>query len=191
MADSEPGFVLHRRPYGETSLLVELFLAGSGRAGAVARGGRQPRRDQARAEPFRPLHIALAGKGELATLRRAEPADTGYRLGGEGLVLGLYLNELVMRLCPRRDPHPRTFGAYTQALVSIAEGGRDLALRRFETVLLAELGVAPDWGRCAACGTPVVPETVYDWQPERGVLCTACSPAPSAPSAWERTTSPM
>lgn len=171
-------YILHRRPYRETSLLVELFTEDAGRVGVVARGARKPRKGATPLEPFRPLQVGLVGGGELRTLRGAETLGAAAGLRGEALYLGFYLNELLLRLCARFDPYPRVFGAYRETLAALAGGGRDRPLRAFEAGLLRELGLAPDWDRCAGCGEPVVPEASYAWQAELGLLCAACTRAP-------------
>ncbi len=171
----EAAFVLHRAPYGETSLRVELFAEGSGRLGAVARGGRRPRRGTAALEPFRPFRVHWSGGGELRTLRGWEPGGASVALRGQALYLGFYLNELLLRLCARFDPYPRVFAAYRETLAALAEGGQDRALRLFEAGLLRELGLAPDWDRCGACQSPIIPEEYYAWEPEMGLTCHACA----------------
>ena len=176
---SEPGahtaYILHRRPYRETSLLVELFSRDSGRVGAVARGGRKPRKGAPPLEPFRPLQVSWAGKGDLRTLRETEPEGQAVPLAGEALYLGFYVNELLLRLCPRFDPYPWVFSAYTATLQALAAGERDAALRRFETGLLRELGLAPEWDRCGGCGAAVDAGAWYGWEAERGPLCAGCA----------------
>jgi DNA repair protein RecO (recombination protein O) len=176
--ESHTAYILHRRPYRETSLLVELFTEDAGRVGVVARGARKPRKGATPLEPFRPLQVAWAGRGELRSLRGAEALGAPADLRGETLYLGFYLNELLLRLCPRFDPYPRVFGAYRETLAALADGGRDRPLRAFEAGLLGELGLAPDWERCAGCGEPVAAEASYAWQAELGLLCPSCSGGP-------------
>ena len=96
-----PGFVLHARPYRETSALVEAFTAEHGRVGLVAKGAKRARSRLARAtQPFRPLQMAWSGRGELKTLTGAEPQGLGWHFTGTKLVSALYLNELLYRLVP-------------------------------------------------------------------------------------------
>ena len=173
--DPETVFVLHRRPYGETSLLVELFAEQSGRVGTVARGGRKPRRGSLPLEPFRPFRASWSGRGGLRTLRGWEPAEGSPGMAGQSLYLGFYLNELLMRLCARFDPYPRVFAAYRETLNALAEGGRDRPLRLFEAGLLRELGLAPDWDRCGGCGRPVREEDRFAWEPRIGLACGDCT----------------
>ena len=177
--ESHTAYILHRRPYRETSLLVELFSEDAGRVGVVARGARKPRKGATPLEPFRLLQVGWAGRGELRSLRGAEALGAPADLRGEALYLGFYLNELLLRLCARFDPYPRVFGAYRETLAALAGGGRDRPLRAFEAGLLRELGLAPDWGRCAGCGEPVAPASNYAWQPEFGLLCAGCTNGPT------------
>jgi len=176
--ESHTAYILHRRAYRETSLLVELFTEDAGRVGVVARGARKPRRGGTPLEPFRPLQVGWGGRGELRSLYGAEALGAPAGLRGEALYLGFYLNELLLRLCARLDPYPRVFGAYRETLAALAHGGRDQSLRLFEAGLLRELGLAPDWGRCGGCGAAVAPEQSYGWEPEIGVVCAACTGGP-------------
>ncbi|MFA9461722.1 DNA repair protein RecO [Thiohalorhabdus methylotrophus] len=177
MTATEPqnAYILHRRPYRETSLLVELFAERDGRVGVVARGGRKPRKGGTVLEPFRPLRASWAGRSELRSLGNVEPAGRALVLGGEALYLGFYLNELLVRLCPRFDPYPRMFRIYESALAALAAGERDQPLRAFERCLLQDLGLAPDWGHCAGCGVAVSGDNAYAWEAEQGLLCETCS----------------
>lgn len=176
-AEAHNAYILHRRPYRETSLLVELFTEDAGRVGLVARGARRPRKGATPLEPFRPLEVTWAGRGELRTLRSAEPAGGPVPLRGEALYLGFYLNELLLRLFPRFDPYPRAYGAYRETLTALAGGGRDRPLRAFEAGILGELGLAPDWQRCARCGRGVTAAQAYAWEAEMGVVCGYCTVA--------------
>jgi len=175
MSEAHSAFILHRRPYRETSLLVELFSLDTGRVGAVARGGRKPRKGATPLEPFQPLRVSWGGRGDLRTLRGAEAEGRAVPLTGEALYLGFYVNELLLRLCPRFDPYPRVFSAYSATLEALSGGERDAALRRFETGLLQELGLAPEWDRCGGCGTAVEAEAHYGWEAEQGPLCAGCA----------------
>lgn len=133
-------WVLHRRPYRNSSLLVDLFSAETGRLAVVARGGQ---RDPL-LQPFRPLLVYWAGRGELRSLRSAEAAGVAVPLQGEALYCGLYLNELLVRLLHRDDPQPDLVQAYEAALELLAVAGSpmDVVLRHFEMRLLNAMGYA-------------------------------------------------
>ncbi|MHC1479890.1 DNA repair protein RecO [Frateuria aurantia] len=176
LIEQQPAYVLHARPYRETSLLLECLTLDHGRLGVVARGVRGARAGAQRAalEPFQRLSMDLQRRGELATLRSAEPLDRPVRIQGDIALVGLYLNELVIRLCPRDDPQPGLFGAYRQTLHRLAAAEpAGWTLRRFERDLLAELGYALQLECRADDGEPLDPEGWYRYQPEEGLWPSA------------------
>ncbi|MGQ9659829.1 MAG: DNA repair protein RecO [Thermochromatium sp.] len=164
------GFVLHRRDYGDTSLLLEILGAGRGRCAAIAKGARRSRRmASALLQPFRPLWLALAGRGEVQTLTAVEEAGAPLRLHDQALLAGFYLNELLLRMLARHDPHEALFVFYQSALMHLAESGDlETVLRQFECRLLAELGYGLRLDRVVDDGAPVVAEAVYVYERERG-----------------------
>ncbi len=166
------GFVLHRRPYRETSLLLEVYARDHGRIGLLARGARGPRsRRAALLQPFVPLQLGWAGRGELPVLARIEP-DGPQLLSplDDRAVIALYLNELLLRLSAREDPHPALYDAYRAALEELSgqAAAPDLALRRFELALLEALGYGLELNFDAASGAPVASETAYRYVYEQG-----------------------
>lgn len=158
-------FVLHSRPYKETSALVD-FLTPEGRLRAVLRGARGKAGSLAR--PFLALELELRGHGELKTVARLETAGIPHLLGGDALFSGLYLNELLVRLLPAEDPHPQLFVHYAATLAALA-AGRPLEplLRAFEWRLLDDLGYGFALDRDCQ-GQPVDPGALYQWLPEIG-----------------------
>jgi DNA repair protein RecO (recombination protein O) len=182
LLNQQSAYVLHARPYRETSLLLECLTRDHGRLGVVARGVRRERArlQRAQLEPFQPLALDLLLRGELATLRGAEPAGAPQRLAGDAGLAGLYLNELVVRLTGRQDPLPELFDAYARTLPRLAgEGVLGWQLRRFERDLLAATGYALQLDTEAETDDPVTPEGWYSYQVEQGPV--ACPPgAPRA-----------
>ncbi|MCY3817695.1 MAG: DNA repair protein RecO [Gammaproteobacteria bacterium] len=165
-------WVLHSRPFRETSLIVEAFSREFGRMGLVARGGRRPRSALAlAARPFRLLLLSWTGRGELATLTAAESAPQNAASappGGERLLAAMYLNELVLRLTRREDPHPELFDHYSQALGDLcAAGPMEPVLRRFELDLLASLGFGLNL-RHDIEGRDLAPGAAYCYRMEQG-----------------------
>jgi DNA repair protein RecO (recombination protein O) len=161
-------FVIAARPYRESSLLLELFTREEGRSPMLARGVRSARVAGRRAvlEPFRLLAVDCRGRGELRTLARAEILAEPRALAGGRLFAGLYLNELLYRLLPRRDPHPRLFERYAGSLAELAETPRPgWTLLRFERDLLAELGYGLELERDAR-GRPIEADRRYRLDPE-------------------------
>jgi DNA repair protein RecO (recombination protein O) len=139
----EPAYLLNRRPYQDSSLLLEAYTRRYGRVGLVARGARGAKSKlRGLLQPFAPLLIGWTSAGELGTLCGAEAAAPALPLSGERIFYGWYLNELLIRLLQRQDPHPALFEAYALALQQLpgeADVAQD-ALRIFEKTLLAELG---------------------------------------------------
>ncbi len=139
------GYVLHQRPWRNTSMLIEAFTADAGRIGLVARGVRRSgSRTRASLEPFQPLLLNWSGRGELHTLTAVEAESWRAPPTGPSLLAGFYCSELVMRMLGRDDPHPEAFAAYDEAIAALAAGAAtEPALRRFELALLDALGFAP------------------------------------------------
>lgn len=170
MATSEAvsaGWVLHRRPYRNTSLLVDLLTDTHGRICAVAKGGR---RDPL-LQPFRSVQVRWRGAGDLKTLLGVEPLAPALPLTGDALYCGLYINEVLMRLLHRDDPHAGLLSLYQDSLAGLAEAGawRDVLLRNFEFRLLDMLGYGIDLAQDAN-GHELVPGLRYRLVPEQGLV---------------------
>lgn len=182
-AQTEEAFVLHSYPYRETSLLLETFTRPYGRVTMIARGARRPRSAlRGVLQAFQPVSLAWFGKGEVRTLLRAEWQGGLALLQGEALMCGFYVNELLMRLMPREDPHEALFGHYQQALAALSRRQASPAvLRAFEKALLAELGYAMTLDRDGASGRPLDPQALYTYDPERGPLEIADAEAAADP----------
>jgi DNA repair protein RecO (recombination protein O) len=170
--ESREAFILHSYPYRETSLLLEVFARAFGRVSMVARAARSPRSPLRGALlAFQPLSLSWFGKGEVRTLARAEWIGGHPRLHGEALMCGFYLNELLLRLLPREDPHDALFERYRDALQQLASSGDSApALRSFERALLKELGYAMALERDSANGSAIDPAKRYRYDPERGPI---------------------
>jgi DNA repair protein RecO (recombination protein O) len=171
--DNEPAFVLHSYPYKETSLVLEVLSRRHGRIGLLARGARRPRSAlRGLLLAFQPLSLGWSGSTELGTLMKAEWSGGEAALSGAGLMCGFYLNELLLRLLPREDPHEKLYDAYENCLGRLGAGEPQAAvLRAFERRLLAELGYAPLLDRAAAGGA-IEPGKRYTYQPDRGPVET-------------------
>jgi len=179
--DDEPAFILHTYPYRETSLIVEAFTERHGRVAMVAKGAKRPRSEMRGVlQAFQPLLLSWAGAGELKTLVKAEwqgglPLPTG-----AALLCGFYLNELLLKLLAREDPHPGLFHQYASALraltVDTAAAAQAATLRRFELRLLAELGYALTLTHDVASGAAITPGERYHYVFDRGPLHVAAEP---------------
>jgi DNA repair protein RecO (recombination protein O) len=177
--EQQPAYVLHARPYRETSLLLECLTREHGRLGVVARGvrGERARLRRAQLEPFQPLLMDFLLRGELATLTAIEPVGAPRRLSGDMGLAGLYLNELVVRLTGRQDPMDGLFDCYAQTLSRLAAGEPAAwSLRRFERDLLEVLGYALQLEHEADTGELLLPDAHYRYSVEQGaVRCSADS----------------
>ncbi len=182
-----PAFVLHQWDWSETSLILDLFCRDAGRIAVVAKGAKRPY-SQLRAVllPFQRLGVVLhrprgsadgQDRAEIMTLRSAEFMG-GLPLLPAGLLLtGYYLNELLLRLLARQDPHERLFDAYADTLAALAglggaalPGAEEAALRAFELLLLRETGVLPDLSLNTLTQTPLRPERGYQIRAELGLV---------------------
>lgn len=163
------GFVLHQRDYSESSLLLEAYTRAHGRIGLIAKGARRPSsRLRGVLKPFQALLLSFSGRGELMLLTAAEPDGLGAPLSGEALYCGFYLNELLVRLLHRHDPHEALYDRYRAALEGLAAGaGNESILRVFEKHLLGEIG----YGLVLERDTdqqPLDPAAFYDYVADRG-----------------------
>lgn len=177
--EEQPGWILHARPYRETSLLLEAWSREHGRIGLVARGVRKekPRQPRALLQPLVPLSLGWSGQGELVTLTGLEARGQPPRLVGEALVCAIYVNELAMRLLPRHDALPDLFDAYENTLARLAiSPARAWPLRRFERDLLAETGYGLVCDSEADSGEAIDPEREYIYIPEHGAVPYASQP---------------
>ncbi len=162
--------MLHAYPFRETSLIVEVFSRDFGRVALLARGARRPRSAlRGLLLSFQPLELTWAGKGEVQTLMKAEWQGGQPLLAGKALFCGYYLNELLMHLVQRDDPHERLFSAYAQTLRCFSEGMKEFDLRRFERALLQELGYGLSLDHDAD-GVPRDPAGYYVYELEQGLV---------------------
>jgi len=166
-----PAFILHRRAYRETSLLVDAYTRDHGRIGLVARGARARKsRWRGLLEPLRWVRLSWSGRGELRTLVEvdAEPGPPP-AYPGEALHAGFYASELLLRLTAREDPHPKLFDAMAALLGALAAGrGPGAPLRVFERDLLTTIGTLPSLVR-SDDGEPVRAGAGYVYHPEHGI----------------------
>ncbi|MET0963883.1 MAG: DNA repair protein RecO [Noviherbaspirillum sp.] len=167
---NQPAFVLHSYPYKETSLIVDVFTRDHGRVALVAKGAKRPHSKlRGVLQTFQPLAVGWSGKSEVRTLTSAEWLGGMLPLEKAALLCGFYLNELLVKLLARDDPHPALFDHYVAALNSLAhQEAAPIVLRRFELALLKETGVAGDIAVDARSREPVSPEAWYVVDPERG-----------------------
>ncbi|MEQ6885871.1 DNA repair protein RecO [Salicola sp. Rm-C-2C1-2] len=180
----EPAFVLHRRSYGETSLIVDLLTLNHGHFSVMARGAARLRSQwQGELQPFRPLRVSWSGRQSLKNLRHAEATAPALSLAGDRLYCGFYANELLVRLLTEADPAPELFSAYLATLEQLA--AEDVALepllRRFEYQLAGELGYGISWDRVGDTGEPVQAGRTYAFHPGQGIMAQGYGPVGGIP----------
>jgi DNA repair protein RecO (recombination protein O) len=179
-ASQQPAFVLHRYDWSESSLIVDLFTREAGRVAVAAKGAKRPTSNlRAVLMPFQRIHVSFGqardqSASDIHNLRGAEwgggaPINGG-EAGGEALLAGFYLNELLMKLLARDDPHPALWDAYAATLPHLGGAQESAALRAFELVLLAETGHLPDLSRITATQQPVDATQRYMLRPELGLV---------------------
>ena len=177
--EDQPAFVLHSYPFRETSLLLEVFSRQHGRVALVARGARRPRSAlRGLLMSFQPLSLSWFGKSELRTLHSAEWQGGQPQLQGTALLCGFYLNELLLNLMARDDPHEQLFDYYQRTLQRLAsEPDHAATLRCFEKHMLQELGYALLLEHEADSGRPVNPALQYSYVIERGAIADTADAA--------------
>jgi DNA repair protein RecO (recombination protein O) len=187
-------YVLHRYDWSESSLILDLYTREQGRLAIAAKGAKRPY-SQLRGVllPFQRLNVSLGrinaggeATSDVQTLRGAEWAGGAAMLTGAALFSGFYLNELLMKLLARHDPHAALFDAYAltlPALVASDETQVQAALRAFELTLLQEIGLLPDLSLVTLTQQPVRPDERYTLLPEAGVGAARGADAELAGSA--------
>jgi len=184
--DLQPAYILHSRPYRDSSALLEVLTAEYGRISLVARGARRSSKgasSNALLQPFIPLLLSFSGRSELKNLIGTEAAGKAVTLRRERMYSGLYVNELLVRLLHRHDAHPRLFVCYSQTLEALAgSAALDTVLRHFEFTLLDELGYSFDLNLDGYSGALVQEECWYHYHPDFGLVARGDTIDPSRPA---------
>ncbi|QJR80268.1 DNA repair protein RecO [Alteromonas pelagimontana] len=165
-------YVLHRRPYRETSYIVDCFTLELGKVSAVAKGVRNSRSDRkSLLQPFQSLRIQLTGRSELKNLVQAEGERGQILLQGTSLFCGLYVNELLNRVMPAGLVSESLYSHYQKALGELSAAvDIELTLRRFEFAVLKEMGLLADWTQEGITGEQVQAEKWYAYSSEEGIV---------------------
>ncbi|MBB5321497.1 DNA repair protein RecO [Marinobacter oulmenensis] len=171
----EPAYVIHRQPWRETSLLVDLFSLNHGRVSLIARGASRARSPlKAQLQPFQPLMVDWTGRSDLKTLIQVEGRHAPPLGQTKALYSGLYINELLLRVLPAADPHQTLFAAYIETLQSLSSlpPGADIepVLRTFECDFAAALGYDFAWDLATDTGLRVEAGNEYGYDPGQGIV---------------------
>jgi DNA repair protein RecO (recombination protein O) len=178
----EPAWLLHHRPWSDSSRILELLTRDHGRVTLFARGVRRGRSTlKGVLQPFVPLSVSWSGRADGGTLTGAELAGECRPLPPGRILSGFYLNELLLRLLPGEEAQPEIFGAYSAALEALAgAGGEQETLRLFEKMLLEQIGYGLDLTREAGAGEPLAGDRYYHFRPGHGIVRTVAEPAPGS-----------
>jgi DNA repair protein RecO (recombination protein O) len=174
-----PAYILHHRPYRDTSRILEVISRDHGRLSLFARGVRGPKAKLASVlQPFQLLLLSWSGRGEAAQLTGAESADSNPAVPAGSLMASFYLNELLMKLTTRHDPQPALFDDYHATVDGLRRGMLlEPSLRIFEKRLLDTLGYGLDLATEAQTGKPVEPDEYYHFRPAQGLFPTVAEAA--------------
>ena len=169
--DNTPAFLMHRRMYQGSSLLLDFFTKDFGKIRLIARGARNSKTSL---QMFQCLSISFKGKGELKSLSQWEIADQPRRLLGDDLILAIYINELILRLLPEGDEHIEIFESYwtfISNLNTLASNEKEYALRKFENQLIDDLGYGIDFS-CDIDGSSIDKDLKYNCIEHQGFNST-------------------
>ncbi len=167
-----PGYILHHRPYRDTSRILEVLVRDHGRLTLFARGVRGPKpRFGGVLQPFELLLLSFQVGREAGQLTGAESAQSAPPLPAGSLMAGFYLNELLLKLTTRHDPMAEVFEEYRRALEGLRPGGRvEAVLRVFEKRLLEAVGYGVDLTSEARTGKAIEASSFYRFQASRGLV---------------------
>ena len=191
----EPAFVVHRYDWSESSLILETFTRHHGRVALVAKGAKRPSSNlRPVLLPLQPLRITYSGDAEIRTLKGAEWVGGHIMPMGEALLSGYYLNELLLRLLARDDPHPRLFDLYAQVVQVLAAGHQSghegtiaPVLRTFELLLLQDIGLLPALNVQTLTFAPLLPEAPYSLVAEAGLRAQGAQERAGLPGrVWQQ-----
>lgn len=159
----QSAYILHTRPYRDTSMLVDFLTLDYGRVTAVVRGVRSRKTSKRNLlNPFARLLITFQGKSDLKLLTHFESEHVAFSLSAKHLYSGFYLNELLMRLMPELDAHQDIYYLYEMALQQLSQQSEiEPVLRHFELCLLESLGYGIDFSSDAKSGQPILTHQFY------------------------------
>jgi len=173
----QPAFILHHRPFRDTSQILDVLSRDHGKLAMVARGSRAPKSKlKGVLRPFLPLRMSWVQRSDMGTLTGAESAGVPLSLGGDALMAGYYANELLLNFLHRHDPQPEIFDLYSNLLYELrADSNVAACLRRFEIGLLELLGYALEFEHEADGTSDLDPDKHYEYRVEQGPVAVSRS----------------
>lgn len=169
---NEPAWLLHHRPFRDSSQILDILSLDQGRLAVIAKGSRGAKSKlRGILRPFLPLQLSWFIRSDLGTLTGAEMNGAALSLSGDALLSGYYVNELILKLLHRHDPQPEIFAAYRRTIERLA-GSQDVAayLRQFEIELLRILGYALNLDHDTETTEPLRPQQQYEYRVEQGLV---------------------
>ena len=169
--EQEPAYLLHHRPYSETSQIINLFTQKYGRVDLIAKGSKRPKsKFKSFLQPFLPIRVSWSGRSQLKTLREIEVTGVYIeKIKGKHLMSAFYLNELILSFLTVADPYPDLFTDYSSAITELSDASNiEIALRKFELSMLSEIGYAINFDTEAMSSKNIQKEERYIFYPEQG-----------------------
>jgi len=177
----QAAFILHHRPFRDTSQILDVISRDHGKLAVVAKGSRGARsRLKGILRPFMPLSISWVIKSDLGTLTGAEVLGRPLRLSGDALLSGYYVNELILHFLHRHDPQPGVFDVYGQTIRALASADAEIApcLRQFEVELLRQVGYALNLDHEYGSNNELDADQYYEYRVEQGSVAVSRSEGP-------------
>jgi DNA repair protein RecO (recombination protein O) len=177
----QAAFILHHRPFRDSSQILDVISRDHGKLALVARGSRGARsRLKGILRPFMPLSVSWVIKADLGTLTGAEVRGAPLRLSGDALLSGYYVNELILHLLHRHDPQPEIFDTYGHTIRALAAAGNDVtpSLRQFEVELLRQVGYALNLDHEYGSHVALDAQQHYEYRLEQGPVAVSRTDGP-------------
>jgi len=166
----QPAYILHHRPFRDTSLILDIVTRDHGKIALVARGSRSAKsRLSGLLRPFLPLNISWVARGDLGTLTGAEASGPPTGIQGDGVLAAFYVNELLLHFLHRHDAQPEIFELYAEVISSLGSS-REITrcLRSFELEFMSLLGYAVSFQPENGADTELDPDRHYEYRIEQG-----------------------
>jgi len=176
--EGEPAYLIHQRPYSETSQIINLFSRHYGRVDAIAKGSKRPKsKFKSFLQPFSPILVSWSGRSQLKTLRSVDiSSGKQSNVSRKHLMSAFYLNELILSFLTTADPYPDLFDAYSLAINNLSNAdSSEIILREFEIQLLTEIGYAINFQTEAMSSKKIEPNLSYRFIAEEGFVSSVTS----------------
>ena len=181
--EGEPAYLIHQRPYSETSQIINLFSRHYGRVDVIAKGSKRPKsKFKSFLQPFSPILVSWSGRSQLKTLRSVDISSRKQpNVTGKHLMSAFYLNELILNFLTTADPYPDLFDTYSLAIENLSNAdSSEIILREFEIELLTEIGYAINFQTEAMSSKKIEPNQSYRFIAEEGFVSSIASSARDA-----------